>query len=369
MLRILPLTGRRELDNSPEVGKEPIPFFVYDDLGTNTVPTLPDVCVPCVKEKVFDKMGLHASQGDDYTSPGGSPKDYKIGIPSFMVEGTHGFSVQFWNNVSSIRYDIDSPTMDTVTETVRMLDAAPQGSGEWVEVPVANWEINFVDKVSEIQTPILAEFSYTLPETYGSQEFACDYVTNRWYLPTKAFPVFKANVFAGTVQRVVYYMNNTDTSAPKRPPCIQDFPQGTVARPNVFKVGHCPDLEEGTYEVNLGVYNELDGWHYTEKNIFEVLSKSGPIVVDDYAYIKDVNEPKDYEVRLENAGKRTCVAVNWADGNGVELYGNLLSCRIRYPSATADTVKPFNLTTKTIHATKTYGYVALHCPSSGTPCC
>ena len=53
-----------------------------------------------------------------------------------------------------------------------------------------------------------------------------------------------------------------------------------------------------------------------------------------------------FEVKLENAGMRTCVTVDWADGLPMEFYGNLASCRIRYPTLAAKDVLPFNYTDK-----------------------
>jgi hypothetical protein len=44
---------------------------------------------------------------------------------------------------------------------------------------------------------------------------------------------------------------------------------------------------EGTYSVNVGGYNELDGWVFTEPTTFEVLARCGPIIIDDFALIKD----------------------------------------------------------------------------------
>ena len=66
------------------------------------------------------------------------------------------------------------------------------------------------------------------------------------------------------------------------------------------------------------------------------------------------NEPKEFEVRLENAGKRTCVTIDWADGLPMEFYGNLASCRRDYPALAAKDVLPLNLTEKVIRSVRTY---------------
>ena len=64
------------------------------------------------------------------------------------------------------------------------------------------------------------------------------------------------------------------------------------------------------------------------------------------------DEPKTFEVRLENAGERTCVTVDWADGLPTEFYGNLASCQLRYPTLAAKDVLPFNYTEKVIRAVR-----------------
>jgi hypothetical protein len=66
------------------------------------------------------------------------------------------------------------------------------------------------------------------------------------------------------------------------------------------------------------------------------------------------DEPKSFEVRLENAGTRTCVTVDWGDGNGLEFYGNLESCQVRYLTLTFLDVQPFDHVGKIITAVKTY---------------
>lgn len=65
-------------------------------------------------------------------------------------------------------------------------------------------------------------------------------------------------------------------------------------------------------------------------------------------------EPRNFEVKLEYAGQRTCVSVDWGDGEPLALYGNLLSCKIRYPTLTPSDVGYFNHVTKVIKETRVY---------------
>ena len=60
-------------------------------------------------------------------------------------------------------------------------------------------------------------------------------------------------------------------------------------------------------------------------NLVEVLSSCGPVSIES-PVITDKGERRNFTVRLENAGRRTCVRIEWGEGT-VTYYGNPTSCR------------------------------------------
>lgn len=57
---------------------------------------------------------------------------------------------------------------------------------------------------------------------------------------------------------------------------------------NVIKMMLLITQTEGTYDLTLSAFNPMDGWFNTEPTTVEVLSRVGPIIVDDFSLIRDV---------------------------------------------------------------------------------
>lgn len=108
----------------------------------------------------------------------------------------------------------------------------------------------------------------------------------------------------GDVSRIQYTFNNTDPEGYWPVPCKVDFPEKIGE--NQWVINHCPNIvrlwvakttnivlclefsqSEGTYNVQVSAFNPLDGWFSTEEVIVEVLSRCGPITIDDYTIITD----------------------------------------------------------------------------------
>ena len=74
----------------------------------------------------------------------------EITIPSFKEAGNYGFSIQFLNGISSIKYedgtmDVNkADNMKSATEVIQLLDPGPVGTGEWVQVVVPKWDFLWV---------------------------------------------------------------------------------------------------------------------------------------------------------------------------------------------------------------------------------
>ena len=102
-----------------------------------------------VSEERDQDISIRYSQTRSFNISGGN-RTITIGIPQFTNPGsTYGFAVEFTNPFSSIKYDID--TGNYSYDTVRLLDPLPAGSGEWLELPVAKWDANFVSCQSSEQ--------------------------------------------------------------------------------------------------------------------------------------------------------------------------------------------------------------------------
>ena len=73
----------------------------------------------------------------------------QVSIPKFANARSYGFSIQFVNGISSIKFGVMDTTLDAnnmkpVTETIQLLDPAPEGTGEWVSVEVPKWDYQWV---------------------------------------------------------------------------------------------------------------------------------------------------------------------------------------------------------------------------------
>ena len=48
----------------------------------------------------------------------------------------------------------------------------------------------------------------------------------------------------------------------------------------------------------------------------EVLERVGPITIDDFLILSDHNETKNFNIKLDRAGTKTCIAVDFGDDDG-----------------------------------------------------
>ena len=76
----------------------------------------------------------------------------------------------------------------------------------------------------------------------------------------------------------------------------------------------------------------MDDWIWLDKPfLVEVLERIGPIYIDDYQNIYDVNETANFKFRFSCMGSKTCVSIDWDDGSKLQFFGNIFSCKLRYP--------------------------------------
>ena len=84
-----------------------------------------------------------------------------------------------------------------------------------------------------------------------------------------------------------------------------------------------------------GAWNPLDGWMWLDKPfVVEVLERIGPITIDDFNIINDQNETKIFNIRFAKMGVKTCISVDYGDGTPALFFGNLDSCKLRFPHLT-----------------------------------
>ena len=126
----------------------------------------------------------------------------------------------------------------------------------------------------------------------------------------------------------------------------------------------------------MSAWNPIDGWVSSKPSKMEVLARVGPITIDDYLIVSDSvsnnysdykvrlglnknnhniqtkfsrsiqNETKNFNVRLAYAGIKSCVALNWGDETPNEYWGNIDSCRLRFPDLVESSVGYFDTFTK-----------------------
>ena len=61
---------------------------------------------------------------------------------------------------------------------------------------------------------------------------------------------------------------------------------------------------------------------------------------------KIIKIAENFNVKLVYAGKKTCIAVNWGDETPNEYWGNIDSCRLRFPNLLSNQVNRFDTFTK-----------------------
>ena len=54
------------------------------------------------------------------------------------------------------------------------------------------------------------------------------------------------------------------------------------------------------------------------------LERIGPIAIDDFKIINDINETKRFNFELASMGKKTCIVIDWGDGSRYYLEVNYL---------------------------------------------
>ena len=165
VLRIVEVTGGQRLDKDIEIKNDTsIKFFLHWPASLPVSKCTGSSMIGCYEVYTFDKMGVLYKDSINNTDSGdpaivGSyafdkiPKatysKIEITIPSFNAAGSYGFSIQFLNGISSIKYGLmdianGSDNMKPATETIQLLDPGPLGTGEWVRIEVPKWDFQWV---------------------------------------------------------------------------------------------------------------------------------------------------------------------------------------------------------------------------------
>ena len=368
LIRLTPITGMQRIDNDIEIDNSTSIKFVLKAPDKELPSYFPKCKVGCVDFAILDKMGINYESdavldAGDKGELGSYGDSISIAVPLPVTDAkkpvSFGFNVIFYNGISSIKYTWDKDGLPVYNEDIQLLDPAPDGTGEWVTISAPKWDYNWVEAFVPFAEPFEFVLGYKIPEESGNSIFAMDYQmsTKKWYIPAAGVPYFNMTLFEGTPRRVQYTFNNTDENEYQPPPCFVDWPEGAIEGDSKFSVGHCPNISEGTYDVSISAWNPVDGW-FTKSTIVEVLSRVGPVTVDDFLILSDYNETKHFNIKLDRCGKKTCVVVDFGDddseGVSYQFYGNPDSCRIRFPVLTDDDVKPLDIYEKNFDVTHVY---------------
>ena len=156
-----------------------------------------------------------------------------------------GFCIQFYNEISSVKYTVDESKYVRVPfeEDIHVLDPAPDGTGEWLKITTTKWDYSWVEFYVPFAEPFQFEFGYTLPLEFDRDIFSMDFslATKKWYIPACGVPYFNMSL-EGTPRRVQYTFNNTDLAGYQPPPCYIDWPEGALDGMKRFSISHCPNI-------------------------------------------------------------------------------------------------------------------------------
>ena len=256
-------------------------------------------------------------------------------------------------------------------------------AGDSLEVTVTpeyKWQWKWVEIYERLEGPFEGTLRYVLREEAPNDRPELDFVKPKYYMPAQAHPVFELNMYKGTPRKIAYSFNNTETDPSLNPynpefcyidwppdnlmkPChYKSCPSQTVAwanfQPNkkmIWDIENCENITEGTYWVQMGAWNPLDDWMWLDKSFrVEVLSRIGPIFIDDFNTISDKNETKPFNIRFGKMGIKTCVTVDFGDGSKTKFFGNAASCKARYQSLTEADVGFVDPVLKNFDITHTY---------------
>lgn len=370
IIRIIAINGDQRIDNNIEIDNSTIYKFAIPDNKGLLPNNFPKCETGCYDFKRLEYMGIgntgpfYVLESDDNGVMGENLYGEKITLyvpvpdASPNLPRSFGFNVQFYNEISSIKYTV--PDLEPYLVNLQVLDPAPAGTGEWVTIKAPKWDYNWVEFYVKFAEPFEFSFGYTLPNEFGEDTFYMDFSleTKKWYIPAAGYPYFNMSV-VGTPRRVQYTFNNTDITDYQPPPCFIDWPEGAIdGTADNYGVKHCPNLTEGTYDVVMSGFNPVDGWFSSKPSKVEVLSRVGPITIDDFLILSDYNETKRFNIRLGHAGQKTCIVVDYGDDDSevpaFEYFGNPTSCRLRFPEVTDDQVQFLNIDTKTFDLTHVY---------------
>ena len=367
IIRIIAIECDQRIDNNIEIDNSTVyKFAIPNDAGL--LPNnFPKCDVGCYEFTRLEYMGINYGYDNvEVSGEAGEMGIYGDKITLYVpvpdadpkLPRSFGFNVQFYNEISSIKYTV--PDLEPYMTTIQVLDPAPAGTGEWVSIDVPKWDYNWVEFYVKFADPFEFTFGYTLPNEFGEDTFYMDFSmeTKKWYIPAAGFPYFNMSL-RGTPRRVQYTYNNTDITAYQPPPCFVDWPEGAIdGTAENYGIKHCPNLTEGTYDVVMSGFNPVDGWFSSKPTKVEVLSRVGPITIDDFLILSDYNETKRFNIRLQHAGQKTCVVVDYGDDDAefpfYEYFGNPDSCRLRFPDITNEEVNELNINTKTFDLTHIY---------------
>lgn len=253
IIRLIEITGQQRIDNDIEMDNSTSFMLAHKDDNGMLPMNFPKCDAGCKTFIQLDKMGVNylpdgAEVSGEDMNMGIYGTAFEVFVPTNIPPASpmsFGFNIQFYNPISSIKYTVplDNYTRVAYTQTIQVLDPAPSGTGEWVNIEVAKWDYNWIEFYLPFAEPFTFEFGYTLPLEFGKDIFGMDFslATKKWYIPACGVPYFNMTL-EGTPRRIQYTFNNTDISEYQPPPCYVDWPSGAIEGLKRFSISHCPNI-------------------------------------------------------------------------------------------------------------------------------
>ena len=197
------------------------------------------------------------------------------------------------------------------------------------KVSTPKWQYRWIESYVDFQGPVSVNLQYKLsndmPNTYD-----LEFTNGIWYLPKNTIPYFTISFYAGTARRIQYTLNNTDPVGNTPKPCFKDWPPGSLTGTASFILDFCQtEIEEGEYEGIISAYNPINGWMSSKSFKLAVSEPIGPISISDGTLITDMNTQRNFTIKLESAGKKTCIVFDANDDSDIVLFGYVPSCHLR----------------------------------------
>lgn len=112
-----------------------------------------------------------------------------------------------------------------------------------------------VETYNPIDDPVDFKYYFRLHE-YGEEQQECAFANSKFYMAAAGHPYFNLSFYSGSVRRIAYTFNNTDTTTTdpvpyNPPPCAIDWPEMAYEGKYHWIISHCPNVVRNTGHTNI----------------------------------------------------------------------------------------------------------------------